>query len=110
MKRSAAAAVAAGLGLALGCTGWPPPRFPTAETLRPQAQEEETASLRRGRALALTSCASCHRPFGPESRPAEAWPGILRDMGRRASLSFRQTADLERYMAAAARGAPPPAP
>ncbi len=54
-------------------------------------------SLRRGRALAVTECAGCHRFFWPHEYGADAWAHIIRRMGRRSPISADQMADLELY-------------
>jgi mono/diheme cytochrome c family protein len=81
-----------------------------AELAAPQAQE---AILRRGRALAVTKCATCHRLYWPREYPPEAWPGIVRSMGRQASLSESQGALVEAYYVAGSKsehgGGKPPA-
>lgn len=69
---------------------------PTSEQLTARGIDE--AAFRRGRALAVTECASCHRFFRPGEYSHEEWPGIIRKMGGRASLSKSQTADIELYL------------
>jgi mono/diheme cytochrome c family protein len=63
----------------------------------------DTAALRRGRAILVTECATCHRLFLPSEYSPEQWGGIVRRMSLRASLSGEQAADLERYLKAASR-------
>jgi hypothetical protein len=65
--------------------------------------ETEVAALRRGRALLVTDCATCHRLFLPSEYSPEQWGGIVKRMSLRASLSAEQSADLERYLKAASR-------
>jgi hypothetical protein len=61
--------------------------------------------LLRGRALAVTECTSCHRFYWPQDYPPEAWRGIAKLMGKRASLSKTQIKDLELYFVGASRAA-----
>jgi len=63
----------------------------------------DAAALRRGRAIFVTECATCHRLFLPAEYSPEQWSGIVRRMSARASLSGEQAADLERYLRAASR-------
>ncbi len=58
-------------------------------------------ALRQGRALATTACTDCHRTFMPGEYSPEAWPRIVRVMGKQAALSRSQMADLERYLVSA---------
>lgn len=65
----------------------------------------DTAALRRGRAILVTECATCHRLFLPAEYSPEQWSGIVKRMATRASLSGDQAVDLERYLKAASRAA-----
>ena len=67
-----------------------------------------TSALRRGHALWVTECAQCHRPFWPGEYRPEQWQGIVRTMGRRASLGERDLFDLGAYLEAASRTAREP--
>jgi len=60
-------------------------------------------ALRRGRAVLVTECATCHRLFLPAEYSPEQWGGIVRRMAARASLSGEQATDLELYLKAASR-------
>lgn len=64
---------------------------------------ERYCSMQRGRALAVTECTRCHRFFFPCEYPAEIWPSVMRNMGRRSNLSKRQVGDITRYMVVASR-------
>jgi mono/diheme cytochrome c family protein len=80
--------------------------IPTAETLGAAGGTSggtDTAALRRGRAILVTECATCHRLFLPAEYSPEQWGGIVKRMSPRASLSGEQAADLERYLKAASR-------
>jgi len=61
----------------------------------------DAAALRRGRAILVTECATCHRLFPPSEYAPEQWGGIVKRMAARASLSVEQAADLELYLKAA---------
>jgi uncharacterized protein with PIN domain len=61
------------------------------------AQGADEAALRRGRALAMTECTECHRYYWPHEYSAEQWRGIVKKMGKRASLSSAQTEAVELY-------------
>lgn len=78
-------------------------RMPAADEVetRPEGPDRET--LRRGRALAVTECAGCHRIYWPEEFSPNQWSDIAQNMGRRASLTTSQTEDLRAYLMAAAR-------
>ncbi|MBI5118588.1 hypothetical protein HZA56_19135 [Candidatus Poribacteria bacterium] len=69
------------------------------------ASEADMAALGRGRALAVTECTTCHRLYWPHEYPAEAWPGIVRKMGPRASLTGDQMEDLSVYLVTASKAA-----
>ncbi len=62
-------------------------------------------ALRRGRALAVTECTGCHRLYWPNEYSPKEWPGIVRKMGARSSLSDSQTRDLESYYVSASQAA-----
>ncbi len=100
--------LAAVLALAAGSAGCAAGKasLPTAEeisaagTLPPRADRD---ALKRGRAVLVTECATCHRLFLPAEYPPERWRGIVKRMAARASLSEEQTADLLLYLSAAGR-------
>lgn len=82
--------------------------LPTAEQLLTRGmvpEGAESAALRRGRALAVTECAGCHRFYWPQEYPPGAWPKIVRDMGSRMSLGKEQAEALELYFLAASTSA-----
>ena len=62
-------------------------------------------ALRRGRALAVTECTGCHRLYWPNEYLPKEWPGIVRKMSARSSLSDSQTRDLESYYVSASQAA-----
>lgn len=66
-------------------------------------QQSDAESLRRGRILAVTECASCHRQYWPSEYSSQKWPSILQKMGKRASLDQNQINDLIQYHVAASR-------
>ncbi len=53
--------------------------------------------LSRGRSLAVTNCAGCHRFFYPEEYSNGEWPEIVRDMGKGSSLNSEQIKDVMYY-------------
>ena len=74
--------------------------LPTADQLflnRTVPESTDMEGLRRGRALAITECASCHRFFFPREYSPEEWHRIIRVMGRRTSLDQRQVNDIDYY-------------
>ncbi len=73
----------------------------TSEQMAAQGIDE--MAMRRGRAIAVTSCAECHRFYWPREYSPEEWPGIARDMGGQASLSKAQIANLELYLVESSR-------
>lgn len=54
-------------------------------------------SLIKGRALAKTECASCHRFYFPREYSPEQWIKIIRKKARRLSLGKKQMADINLY-------------
>ncbi len=58
----------------------------------------DTKAVRRGRALAVTGCAECHRFFWPHEYSEEEWRGIIPKMSARAGLSESQSSDLGLYL------------
>jgi hypothetical protein len=89
----------------IGCATSSTP-LPISEPSLVQGQFNEQSdleSLRRGRALAVTECAECHRFYWPHEYSPSAWPGIVRNMGRLASLNKDQIRDVERYYVSASR-------
>ncbi|MBP2678997.1 MAG: diheme cytochrome c [Deltaproteobacteria bacterium] len=97
-----AAGVAGGLsGCAAGKTS-----IPTADELGGAVdlpRGTDLDALRRGRAVLVTECATCHRLFLPHEYPQEQWRGIVKRMAGRASLGREQAADLELYLAVSSR-------
>ena len=57
----------------------------------------DAAAYNRGRNLALTDCASCHRIYYPKEYTAAEWKRIMPPMGKRASLSAEDVEDLLIY-------------
>jgi mono/diheme cytochrome c family protein len=98
----AAAGVAGGLsGCAAGKAS-----IPTADELGAAGalpRGTDLDALRRGRAVLVTECATCHRLFLPHEYSTEQWRGIVKRMGARASLSEDQAADLLLYLSSASR-------
>ena len=97
-------AMSLGISLSGCCTTYSP--LPTEEELACMgalSQETDYDSLRRGRALAVTECASCHRFLWPHEYPPEVWPALVNRMGRKTQLNRRQIGDVTRYMVAASR-------
>jgi hypothetical protein len=95
-------------GLAGGVIGCATGRtsIPTAEELGAAGSLPKGAdlgALRRGRAILVTECATCHKLFLPDEYSREEWPGIIARMARRASLGEEQAADLLLYLSATSR-------
>ncbi len=81
-------------------------RLPLAEELLEKGAgdaDRNLESMRRGRALAVTECTSCHRFFWPDEYPPEAWRGIISTMATRLSLTERQAEDVQQYFMSASR-------
>jgi mono/diheme cytochrome c family protein len=57
-----------------------------------------TEQLVEGRKLFAGHCGSCHQPPRPTSRPAQEWPGHIREMKERARLSDHELDLIERYV------------
>ena len=95
----------------IGCTtstGMLP--MPEQLTARGAIEEStDTGALRRGRALAVTECASCHRFYWPHEYTPGQWSTIAEQMGSLMSLSESQAKDLKLYFMAASRAAQKPA-
>lgn len=81
--------------LFVGCATTSEPML-TSEQLAEKGIDE--AALRRGRALAVTECAACHRFHWPSEYSPEEWPPIVKKMGKRSSLDKKQISELEAYM------------
>ncbi len=97
-------ALTAGIGLTAGVCRQS--ALPTEKQLLASGAtsvSQHYCSVQRGRALAITDCASCHRLFFPCEYPPAVWPSIVQAMGRKANLSNRQIGDMTRYMVAASR-------
>lgn len=98
-------AMSLGIGFSGCCSTYTP--LPTNDELAslgalPQGADYD--SLMRGRALAVTECAPCHRFIWPYEYPPEAWPSLVSRMGsNRTNMSRRQIGDVTRYMVAASR-------
>jgi mono/diheme cytochrome c family protein len=81
------------LGLAVACVSELAPLPSAADATRVQARfaGSSVASLSEGRSLYLARCGSCHALRDPNSLPADAWAGEVRDM--RVSKGVRLSAD-----------------
>lgn len=82
--------------------------MPTVEQLsvgNALSEGADKMALMQGRALAVTECSACHRLYWPDQFSPRAWPGILRKMGREASLSHDQIKSIELYYVTASRAA-----
>ncbi|MFO0750544.1 MAG: hypothetical protein U1F43_33475 [Myxococcota bacterium] len=75
------------------------------ERAREVSPEISRASLERGRSLYRTRCSTCHEPFLPVTRDAEAWTHVLAEMAPRARLDDGERALVFAYLATFARGA-----
>jgi hypothetical protein len=84
----------------LGCVATPDAPM-TSEQMASQGVDE--TALRRGRALATTECAGCHRFYWPHEYSPEQWPRIIGKMGKRASLSSSQAEDVSLYFVTTSR-------
>lgn len=56
-----------------------------------------TESVMRGRSLAATRCAKCHRLYQPQEYAPNAWPQIIRSMAARSKLSEDEIRDISSY-------------
>jgi len=80
--------------------------LPTADQLAKYQGSDikvDVNTLRRGRALAVTNCADCHRFFYPEEYSNGEWPEIIRDMAKMSSLNNKQIEDVMYYFNVASR-------
>ena len=105
-KSTILAAFAGALGLLL-VTGCVTGRLPMPEQLvRSGAvpQGADLASLKKGRAVMITSCTECHRFYWPHEYRPDEWREILPDMAGRSSLSEEQTENITRYILLSASG------
>ena len=68
------------------------PQVTGADLARAQARDPgvSEADLQRGRTLYLSRCTSCHAPFPPASRNAEAWHHDLAKMRALAGIDAEQ--------------------
>ncbi|MBI4830466.1 MAG: hypothetical protein HY801_02710 [Candidatus Lindowbacteria bacterium] len=81
----------------------PSPEQLMAEGVAPG--DADVAALARGRAIAITECTGCHRLYWPHEYSPEVWPGIVRKMGYRASLTEDQIQELKLYLVTASQAA-----
>ncbi len=77
--------------------------FPPAEALLSSDAGPEVRLLRRGRAVAMTQCAQCHRVHYPKEYAPAEWPAITARMARLAGLSGDDGKALAAYLKAASR-------
>ena len=63
-------------------------------------------SLTRGRALAVTECAGCHRFYFAREYSPNEWNRIIRKKAKRLSLGKEQIADINLYFQTASRAEP----
>ncbi len=98
------------MGSAMGVIGCvASDNLPQAKALVTQSQTPlRLDSLQRGRALAVTECAACHRMYWPREYSPRQWVHLGPTMSERALLSRDQARDLTRYLVLASRhqGAP----
>ena len=83
--------------------------FPTPEQLVKWDQISEGVdknSLIRGRALAVTECAGCHRFYFPKQYSPEEWNRVILKHSKRLSLGKEQIADINLYFQTASRAVP----
>jgi hypothetical protein len=83
--------------------------FPTPEKLVKSDDISEgidKESLTRGRALAVTECAGCHRFYFPREYSPSEWNRIIRKKAKRLSLGKEQIADINLYFQTASRAVP----
>jgi len=63
-------------------------------------------SLSRGRALAMTECAGCHRFHFPKEYSPEEWNRIILKHSKRLSFYKKQIEDINLYFQTASRAEP----
>jgi hypothetical protein len=68
-------------------------------SLRFPGSSRET--LEKGRALTLSRCSRCHRPFEPGEFRADAWPALVSEMRKGAGLDDHEEALIVRYLVTA---------
>jgi hypothetical protein len=100
-----AAALSVGV-LALGAVSGCAQRLPepsAADAARAASQFPGTTvdDLHRGRQRYVQACSSCHGLVDPRRFPSERWPGFVKEMSSRLSLSSTDLADLTRYLVVA---------
>lgn len=59
--------------------------------------DNENSLLKKGRILAMTECAECHRYYSPEEYTPEEWDEIIRGKAQRLSLRADQVDALNLY-------------
>ena len=59
--------------------------------------DKENSLLKKGRALAMTECAECHRYYSPEEYTPEEWDGIIQSKAQRLSLRTDQIDAIDFY-------------
>jgi len=60
-------------------------------------------SLSRGRALAMTECADCHRFYFPKEYSPEKWNKVIMKHSKRLSFHKKQIEDINLYFQTASR-------
>jgi len=63
-------------------------------------------SLSRGRALAMTECAGCHRFYFPKEYSPEEWDRIILKHSKRLSFDKKQMKKINLYFQTASRAEP----
>ena len=74
---------------AVGCASRHAGGLPTVSQLSSAGVlpgDVDPARLARARATIFRECGACHRLYGAEELAERAWPGVTRNMGRRAGL------------------------
>jgi hypothetical protein len=101
------AVVALALGALAGCAArLPEPN--AADALRAAKAWPGTTvnDLHRGKQRYVQSCSGCHGLIDPHQFQAGRWPGFVKEMSGRLSLSGNDLDDLTRYLVVASESPP----
>ena len=79
-----------------GCAGGGPARLPSPGLL--SSDNAEVAEMKKGRALFVRECASCHRHFWPAEKSSGEWKETLQRHRPRVPLTEEQFDNLEAYV------------
>ena len=101
LRATVLAAGVAAAGLA-GCAArLPEPSSADAERAAKVWPGTTVSDLHRGKQQYVQRCSGCHGLFDPHQFEAGRWPGFVKEMSGKLSISVDEVADLTRYLVVA---------